>query len=140
MFAVRLAVALGCVLLVQGSEFHNYILSEKFIERINAKNSTWTAGRNFHPETSSSYLRGLMGVHPSAHLFMPPVKESLQGSDPDIPESFDPREQWPDCPTIKEIRDQGGTFYPFDTIWIRDDNKGYLNCLEHYPVPPVNIA
>jgi len=108
MFAVRLAVALGCVLLVQGSELHNYILSEKFIERINAKNSTWTAGRNFHPETSSSYLRGLMGVHPSAHLFMPPVKESLQGSDPDIPESFDPREQWPDCPTIKEIRDQGG--------------------------------
>ena len=112
MFAVRLALALGCVLLVQGSEFHNYILSEKFIERINAKNSTWTAGRNFHPETSSSYLRGLMGVHPSAHLFMPPVKESLQGSDPDIPESFDPREQWPDCPTIKEIRDQGGKFYP----------------------------
>merc|ERR1711971_349287 len=108
MFAVRLAVAVGCALLVQGSEHHNYILSDKFIERINAKNSTWTAGSNLHPETSSNYLRGLMGVHPSAHLFMPPVKENLQGSDPDIPESFDPREQWPDCPTIKEIRDQGG--------------------------------
>ena len=133
MFAVRLAVALGCLLLVQGSEFHNYILSEKFIESINAKNSTWTAGRNFHPETSSSYLRGLMGVHPSAHLFMPPVKESLQGSDPDIPESFDPREQWPDCPTIKEIRDQGGKLHPLCCYYllIKNTDKGYLNCLEH---------
>ena len=111
MFILRLAVAVGCVLLVQGSVHHNYILSEKFIERINAKNSTWTAGSNFHPETSSNYLRGLMGVHPSAHLFMPPVKENLQGSDSDIPESFDPREQWPDCPTIKEIRDQGGKLH-----------------------------
>ena len=133
MFALRLAVALGCVFLVRGSELHNYILSEKFIERINAKNSTWTAGRNFHPETSSSYLRGLMGVHPSAHLFMPPVKESLQGSDPDIPESFDPREQWPDCPTIKEIRDQGGKLHPLCCYYllIKDTDKGYLNCLEH---------
>ena len=111
MFAVRLAVALGLVFLARGAEHHNYILSDKFIERINAKNSTWTAGRNFHPETSSNYLRGLMGVHPSAHLFMPEVKEYLQGPDPDIPESFDPREQWPDCPTIREIRDQGGKLH-----------------------------
>ena len=111
MLPVRLALTLGFVLLVKASEHHNYILSQKFIEKINAKNSTWTAGSNFHPETSSNYLRSLMGVHPSAHLFMPPVKEILQGSDPDIPESFDPREQWPDCPTIKEIRDQGGKLY-----------------------------
>ena len=25
----------------------------------------------------------------------------------DIPESFDARQQWPDCPSTKEIRDQG---------------------------------
>ena len=35
-------------------------------------------------------------------------KEILGDSLMDIPDSFDPREQWPDCPTIKEIRDQGG--------------------------------
>ena len=49
-----------------------------------------------------------MGVHPSAHLFLPEAKETLGDSFMDIPDSFDPREQWPDCPTIKEIRDQGG--------------------------------
>ena len=25
-----------------------------------------------------------------------------------MPENFDPREKWPECPTIREIRDQGG--------------------------------
>ena len=25
----------------------------------------------------------------------------------DLPETFDAREQWPNCPTVKEIRDQG---------------------------------
>ena len=25
----------------------------------------------------------------------------------DLPAAFDAREQWPNCPTIKEVRDQG---------------------------------
>ena len=43
-----------------------------------------------------------------AHKHLPKEKPQLLGDAPDIPESFDPREQWPDCPTLKEIRDQGG--------------------------------
>ena len=43
-----------------------------------------------------------------AHKHLPEEKPQLLGDAPDIPESFDPREQWPDCPTLKEIRDQGG--------------------------------
>eukprot|EP00088_Acartia_fossae_P034356 TRINITY_DN3527_c0_g1_i4.p1 TRINITY_DN3527_c0_g1~~TRINITY_DN3527_c0_g1_i4.p1 ORF type:complete len:267 (+),score=54.65 TRINITY_DN3527_c0_g1_i4:2-802(+) len=38
---------------------------------------------------------------------MPKAKAVLLGVE-NIPESFDPREKWPECPTIKEIRDQGG--------------------------------
>jgi len=90
-----------------GAIHHNHILSDLFIDQINQANSTWTAGRNFHPMTSHNYLRTLMGVHKDAHKHMPPKKPMLLG-DEDIPDSFDPREQWPDCPTIKEIRDQGG--------------------------------
>lgn len=48
-----------------------------------------------------------MGVHKDANKHLPPKKERLLGLE-NIPESFDPRVQWPDCPTIKEIRDQGG--------------------------------
>jgi len=29
----------------------------------------------------------------------------------EIPESFDPREKWPDCPTLREIRDQVAICY-----------------------------
>jgi len=90
-----------------GAIHHNHILSDLFIDQINQANSTWIAGRNFHPMTSHNYLRTLMGVHKDAHKHMPPKKQMLL-EDEDIPDSFDPREQWPDCPTIKEIRDQGG--------------------------------
>merc|ERR1712142_1081437 len=87
-----------------GANHHNHILSDHFIDLINKANSTWTAGRNFHPMTSHNYLRTLMGVHKDAHKHLPAKKPKLLG-DENIPDSFDPREQWPDCPTIKEIRD-----------------------------------
>jgi len=89
------------------AQYQNYVLSDHFIERLNKANSTWTAGRNFHPETSHQYLRTLMGVHPDSHLHRLPEVE-LVGDPRDLPATFDPRTAWPDCPTIKEIRDQGG--------------------------------
>jgi len=52
----------------------------------------------------------MMGVHPDSNLYLPPVKNvqaELGSLNQDIPENFDSREQWPDCPTISEIRDQG---------------------------------
>jgi len=103
---MKLVLLLLGVACVQG--YHqNHILSDNFIETINQANSTWKAGRNFHPMTSHNYLRTLMGVHKDAEKHMPPKKRILLGVE-QIPESFDPRERWPDCPTIKEIRDQGG--------------------------------
>merc|ERR1719347_996684 len=65
------------------------------------------AGTNFHPGTSHNYLKRLMGVHPESHRYLPAPKRVLLGVE-SLPESFDPREKWPECPTIKEIRDQGG--------------------------------
>lgn len=56
--------------------------------------------------TPFAYIRKLMGVHRDAHLFRLPTKaDGLTNIE--LPEEFDAREQWPDCPTIKEIRDQG---------------------------------
>ena len=127
---ISLGLLLVGLVLVHGGH-HNHILSEHFIEKINSANSTWTAGRNFHPETSHNFLRTLMGVHPMAHKHLPPPKPTLLGKlissrdqlispglvetvslfctgGESLPENFDPREKWPECPTIREIRDQGG--------------------------------
>jgi len=97
----------GMVLGSKHHEHHHHSLSDHFIEKINKANSTWVAGRNFHPKTSQNFLKTLMGVLPDAHKHLPPAKELLGGV-VDIPENFDPREKWPECPTLKEIRDQGG--------------------------------
>jgi len=93
--------------LVVGTKGDNHVLSDHFINHINSLNSTWTAGSNFHPATSHNYLRTLMGVDPRAHKYLPKPKANLLGVE-ELPENFDPREKWPECPTIREIRDQGG--------------------------------
>jgi len=100
---LAVATAVNCV-----AVHHNHVLSDHFINQINAANSTWTAGRNFHPSTSHNFLRTLMGVHPDADNHRPPFEEHRLLGAEQIPESFDPREKWPECPTIREIRDQGG--------------------------------
>merc|ERR1719187_1248788 len=82
-------------------------LSDEFLQVLQSKTTTWKAGRNFHKDTPLEFLKGLNGVLPSPKG---PKPNRRIGSVPkgfDIPENFDAREQWPDCPTIKEIRDQG---------------------------------
>ena len=75
---ISLGLLLVGLVLVQAGH-HNHVLSEHFIDKINAANSTWKAGRNFHPETSHNFLRTLMGVHPMAHKHLPPPKSALLG-------------------------------------------------------------
>lgn len=48
----------------------------------------------------------MMGVHPDAHNFRLPVLLHDETDVADLPENFDSRVQWPNCPTINEIRDQ----------------------------------
>jgi C1A family cysteine protease len=62
-----------------------------------------------------TYIIQLMGVHRDAHLFRLPTKTD-ESSNTEIPEEFDSREKWPDCPTIKEIRDQGSC----GSCWVWD--------------------
>lgn len=64
------------------------------------------AGSNFHPLTSGSNLRDLCGVHPDSVKFLPETKLFSEIKS-DLPDEFDSRTKWPDCPTIQEVRDQG---------------------------------
>lgn len=65
-----------------------------------------------------------MGVHPDSHKFALPqlIKESGE-SEFELPEEFDSRKQWPQCPTISEIRDQGscGSCWAFGAVEAMSD-------------------
>lgn len=65
------------------------------------------AGRNFDRKTSPEFLRSLMGVHPESYKYKLPVLYHAIEADEELPTNFDSRTNWPKCPTIREIRDQG---------------------------------
>lgn len=60
-----------------------------------------------------------MGVHPDSHNFRLPELIHEEGDLTDLPENFDARVQWPDCPTLKEVRDQGscGSCWAFGGVY-----------------------
>ncbi|KAA0194325.1 hypothetical protein HAZT_HAZT007076 [Hyalella azteca] len=90
-----------------------HALSDEFIQQVNDKADHWEAGRNFPTSTSMRVLRRMMGVKEepqfqgssSAHKL--PLKV-YSGNISGLPAEFDARLQWPDCPSLREIRDQGG--------------------------------
>lgn len=73
-----------------------------------------------------SHIQSLMGVHPDSYKYTLPPKEAHEFAsigDETIPENFDARKQWPECPTISEIRDQGscGSCWAFGAVEAMSD-------------------
>ncbi|KAJ8961325.1 hypothetical protein NQ317_012390 [Molorchus minor] len=99
---LHILLVLTCIL---SSAFADPV-SNDFIENINKQNLTWRARK--YSDTSSRRLsisRTSLGLSPTDE------KDSLnivayQIADGDIPESFDAREKWSNCSSLKEIRDQ----------------------------------
>ena len=85
--------------------FHN------IVKIVNAKNTTWKADFNFNPDYyKPSDLKHMCGVLDASKSDLKPVElpeKSVKLLVHEIPEAFDSREQWPFCPSIKEVRDQG---------------------------------
>merc|ERR1712088_311314 len=102
-----LILLFGTFALCGAASFQNYLNSDEFIDEINAKATTWKAGRNFHLETSTNYIKSLLGVHPDHKKYLPAKKPSVLGFE-ELPTEFDPRVQWPKCQSISMIWDQGG--------------------------------
>ncbi|XP_019864989.1 cathepsin B [Aethina tumida] len=104
-------------------------LSQEFIDSINAKQTTWKAGRNFDEKTPLSHIRSLLGLKKDFKKFRLP---EIELRDDEVPESFDAREKWPSCESIGQIRDQSvcGSCWAFgaaeamtDRICIHSDGK-----------------
>ncbi|KAF2355307.1 Peptidase C1A propeptide [Trinorchestia longiramus] len=97
---------------VENLDYVPYPLSDEFINHVNSKANTWKAGRNFHPSTSMKTLKRMMGALPEPHRLGSvhndiPLKLSYGNTSVKL-DNFDAREAWPQCPSIQEIRDQGG--------------------------------
>ena len=108
-------------------------LSKSMIFFINEKaNTTWRAGPSKFDDWSMASIKRLMGVplehmgHVSSNLNV--VKHDLRNIN-DLPENFDSREQWPNCPTLQEVRDQGncGSCWAISAVETMSDR--YLICI-----------
>jgi len=71
------------------------------------------AGVNFEG-VSVEQVKRLCGILNIADEIPLPTRVARKISDP-LPDSFDARTQWPNCPTIKEVRDQGSC----GSSWVR---------------------
>jgi len=93
-------------------------LSDEMVNYINELQTTWTAGHNsYFRGKSPDFVRGLLGVRKFPGNELPVLMQEGIG-DQDIPDEFDARTQWPNCPTIGEIRDQSncGSCWAFGAV------------------------
>lgn len=91
--------------MVSGSVSHSVYLNSYIVNKVNSMKTTWVAGYNPRWDgMTKEQIKHMMGVitdrKPAITL---PVVDTVV--DP-IPDTFDPRQQWPNCSSIQEVRDQ----------------------------------
>ena len=83
-------------------------------ERVNSLQTTWRAtpsSKRFEGVTEN-YVRSLCGTLLRGGPTLPMKEIEV----PDVlPETFDARQKWPDCPSIGTVRDQGAC----GSCWVR---------------------
>lgn len=84
-----------------------YAFSDDFINEINSKQNLWRAGRNFPDNTTILEIRRLLGSKAlPREIFENIILKNHEMNDGDLPETFDARETWSQCKTIKQVADQ----------------------------------
>lgn len=93
-------------------------LSVEMIEHINAQKTTWKAGHNKRFDgVSIDIIKGMMGLKGFEMLGLPIVDPRTEAK-VDLPDTFDGRDQWSNCPSLKEVRDQAacGSCWAFGAV------------------------
>ena len=100
-----------------------YYITDEYIDQLNAAQSTWKAGPNKFQTWTKTSLKRLMGVLPGHAEKLKELDVLIHEVPNDLPVSFDSRDQWPNCPTIKEVRDQGscGSCWAFGAVEAMSD-------------------
>lgn len=114
---LRIACFVLSVLVVNAYHQAEVSLSFKeIVSTVNNLDTTWIAGHNFNPSIyTPEMISGLCGSRRGFSI-LPSHVHDLESIE--IPSSFDSRDKWPKCPTIKEIRDQGdcGSCWAFGAV------------------------
>ncbi|CAG9584701.1 unnamed protein product [Danaus chrysippus] len=112
-----------------------HLLTDKFINLINSKQNTWIAGRNFPITRTLKSIKILMGALEDKYLQKLYAVQYDDDTINNLPENFDPRDKWPNCPTLNEIRDQGscGSCWAFGAVEAMTDRYCiYSNGTKHF--------
>ncbi|CAM4686519.1 unnamed protein product [Leuciscus chuanchicus] len=116
----RVCVVCVCALLsVTCGRPHLSTGSHDMINIINTAQTTWTAGVNFQ-NVASGFLKSLCGTLMNGPRLPDTVKHA---ADVNLPDSFDPRAEWPYCKSLGQIRDQGscGSCWAFGAVEAMSD-------------------
>jgi cathepsin B len=99
------------------------LLSSNLVNEINLLQTTWKAAPSKFMSWSTESIKRLMGVHPDNYEQHKKLDVLVHEVPNDLPENFDAREQWPNCPTLKEVRDQGscGSCWAFGAVEAMSD-------------------
>jgi cathepsin B len=96
--------------------------SEHIITYVNSLQNTWVAGHNSRFEgLTLGDVKGLLGALKEPVDRKLPMKEKIVAAN--IPDSFDSRTAWPNCASIKEVRDQSncGSCWAFGAVEAMSD-------------------
>jgi len=121
----KLALALVVALPLALAAVRVPVVTKDLIYEVNAKQSSWVAGVNTRFwNVTYDEIKHLFGVREDSYrkwLELPQRENAPENFV--APESFDAREAWTDCPTIREIRDQAncGSCWAFGAVEAMSD-------------------
>jgi len=117
-------LAFSCLIAVVLARTHHHHHNhneqrQTIISEVNSNaNAGWTAGLNTRFDNKPhDYIKRLLGFKPIAGM-RPNIRVHTGFDMNDIPQNFDSRKNWPNCPSIQEVRDQSdcGSCWAFGAV------------------------